>query len=370
MQFPLIWDVPRIRRNAQAPAAGPARLHALQKADNALRQRRLSVIDDHALFAGASPNDYRSFGPYWWPNPDTPDGLPWVRRDGDVNPATVGGCRSFLEQLAAAAQALALGWIITGEARYTDHAAVLLRAWFIDPHTRMNPHLQFGQAIPGKCDGRGIGIIDTTQILNMLDAIAITADAGSLSGDELADIRDWVDAFGRWCETSSHGVDERAQHNNHGTWYDAQVAGFALFAGRDNDARDALIRMRDERIAKHIQPDGSQPHELRRTRSFDYSMMNLKGMLIGAQFAKHVNVDIASRDALSGRQLRDAVGFFRPYLGGLESWQWEQMTDTHPCQLAGLLAFAGDVLNEPEYHAWAQRSFDHGDACVHRLLHG
>lgn len=365
----LYWDCDRIAQNATDARFAPAARHARQQAELALDQPMLSVIHDENLFESAQPNDYRSFGPYWWPDPAKDDGLPWIRRDGDVNPASVGGCRTMLDTLKLTMEQLALGWLVTRDARFADHAAELVRTWFIHPHTRMNPHLEFGQAIPGKCTGRGIGIIDTYMVLQMLDAITITAGAGSLDKDEYHEIANWTSEYGRWVQTSKHGRDERATTNNHGTWYDVQVAGFALFSGREDDAREALTRLRDERIAKHIQPDGSQPHELGRTRSFDYSTMNLRGHLIGASMGRLVGIDIASPTTQSGRQLRDAVGFFKTYLTGLESWQWEQMVDTKPCQLASLLAFAAQVLDEPEYLAWSEQAFDYNVDCVHRLLH-
>ena len=56
--------------------------------------------------------------------------------------------------------ALAAAYKITGERKYADHAAAHLRAWFIDEATRMNPNLQYAQAIQGRFTGRGTGIIE------------------------------------------------------------------------------------------------------------------------------------------------------------------------------------------------------------------
>ena len=52
---------------------------------------------------------------------------------------------------------LAAAYKITGENRYATKAAELLRVFFLDPKTRMNPNLQYAQAVPGASPGTQLG---------------------------------------------------------------------------------------------------------------------------------------------------------------------------------------------------------------------
>ncbi len=366
----LIWNRARLdacRQHADAPELARPLAALKQRAENALRQPPLSVTDDPNLPPSGNPHDYRSYGPYWWPDPDSPDGLPWVRRDGEVNPVSASGNRPAFETLTQAARNLATASYILGDNRYASHAATLLRAWFLAPETRMNPHLEYAQSIPGKCTGRGIGIIDTMHLPELLDSIALLSETGALGPEELEELKLWMEQYCLWCETSSNGRDEQKQKNNHGTWYDVQVAALGLFSGRTQSGCDAVIRLRD-RIPKHIEADGSQPHELGRTRSYDYSSMNLRGHLKGARLARQIDIDLTSPESLTGQRLRAAAAFFHPYLGGLENWQWEQIVAPSPGSLASLLAFAADTLDEPHYHQWSQMAFDRDDALTGWLM--
>ncbi len=115
-----------------------------------------------------------SIGPYWWPDPAKPDGLPYIRRDGEVNPERQAiKDVDYLKNLNADVSVLGLAYYLTGEEKYARHAADLLRVWFLNKETRMNPNLNYGQAIPGKTEGRGIGIIDTKGLVNLIDGVQL-----------------------------------------------------------------------------------------------------------------------------------------------------------------------------------------------------
>ena len=64
-------------------------------------------------------HDYMSFGPYWWPDPTKPDGLPYVRRDGETNPGSLADSdRPRLERMVDGVEVLA-----AAAKRFKDHAA-------------------------------------------------------------------------------------------------------------------------------------------------------------------------------------------------------------------------------------------------------
>ncbi|HEX8041149.1 MAG TPA: alginate lyase family protein, partial [Chryseosolibacter sp.] len=236
-----------------------------------------TITKKTSLPPSGDKHDYESQGPYWWPDPKSKDGLPYIRRDGERNPEIEKLTdHRYLSEMTRAVKILSLAFYLTGDERYGTKAAAFLRTWFIDPSTRMNPNLNFGQRIPGRTDGRDIGIIETRDIGEVTDAVGLLQGAKDWSASDQAGMEAWTRAYLDWLLHSENGKGEVKQHNNHGTWYDVQVTALALFTWQDDIARQALLRARDERLAKHIEPDGRQPAELARTRSWSYSVMNLQ----------------------------------------------------------------------------------------------
>src|SRR5439155_1225170 len=84
---------------------------------------------------------------------------------------------------------LAAAWKLTHEERYAKHAALHLRAWFLDESTRMNPHLPYAQAIHGRFTGRGTGIIDTIHLVEVARAIEVLEKSKALSATEIKGLK-------------------------------------------------------------------------------------------------------------------------------------------------------------------------------------
>jgi len=337
----------------QRPAAALARLRA--DADAALKQKPVSVMDKSITPPSGDRHDYMSVGPYWWPDPTKDDGLPYIRKDGEVNPERHNYDNVGMKKMQSAVSTLALAWHLTGHEPYAKHATALLRTWFLDPATRMNPRLEYGQAIPGRCTGRGIGIIDTLGLSHVVDAVGLLAGSKAWTDADQRGMADWFARYLDWLLTSNYGVAESRTHNNHGTWYDVQVASFALFVGKDDVARDVLQKAAARRIAAHIEPDGRQPRELARTKSWDYSVMNLRGLFCLATLAEHVDVDLWNYVSPDGRSLRKALDYLASYAAGERKWPHKQIRTFHPQSLAPLLRQGSIAWREPRYESLLSR---------------
>lgn len=337
---------------AKEPAVLDALEHLVRRADAALQEDPFSVTHKTVMPPSGNKQDYMSLGPYWWPNPDTEDGLPYIRRDGKVNPAarTDGSDSPRMGQMARNAETLALAYYYTGNEAYAQHAALLLRAWFLDPDARMNPHLQFGQAIPGRVEGRGTGILDTARLTQVVDAVGILQGFPFWSAEDHAALQAWFREYLDWLQTSDHGRHERRASNNHGTFYDAQVACFALFTGDVDNARSVLDRAKERRVISQIEPDGCQPYELLRPISFHYSRFNLDAMFLLARLAEHVDIDLWNYSSDKTGGIRAAIDYIVPYLDASREWpHGRKVTDSERARVLPLLRQAYRAYGDPAY---------------------
>lgn len=333
------------------PRYAPA-LDALRKeADAALTAGPFSLVDKPMMPPSGDKHDYMSVGPYWWPNPETEDGLPYVRHDGKVNPERQNYDNVPLGEMIDAVETLALAHYFVDEEKYATHAALLLRTWFLDDATRMNPHLRFGQAIPGRCDGRGVGIIDTTGLAGLLDAVCLLQDSEAWTEADQKGIEGWFGEYLEWLLTSDLGLDEARAKNNHGTWYDVQVAAFARFVGRDDVVQQVFGESAKERLASQIEPDGRQPGELARTKSYSYSLMNLRGFFYLAAMAEKDGIDLWNYHTEDGRSLRGALDWIIAEVQQEKGWPHPQLGEARPQALIPLLRMAAIAFNEPRYEA-------------------
>ena len=164
----------------------------ISKANNFLNMKPVSVMDKSQIPPSGDKHDYISRGPYWWPNPDTKDGLPYIRKDGERNPEIYKFSDHSNEgKMTNAVQILSLAYYITKDSKFSKKASQLIHVWFLDDSTKMNPNLNYAQGIPGICTGRGIGIIELSHIYNILDAIGILETSNELTKKDDEQIRNW-----------------------------------------------------------------------------------------------------------------------------------------------------------------------------------
>ena len=356
----LLLDAAHLTAVRERIRAGDARLTAaaaeLEKdARKALASTPVSVMDKRVTPPSGDKHDYMSQAPYWWPDPSKPGGRPYIRKDGVHNPEIEGiSDHDNLGRLCGTVATLGLAFHLTGRTDYAEKAAQLVRVWFLDPATRMNPHLRFGQGIPGITDGRGIGIIETRGLPELLDGILLIEGSPAWTAADDRALQTWMRAYATWLLESSHGQEEAKNGNNHETWYDVQVAALALYTGQQDVARRTLERSRD-RIARHFTPEGAQPRELERTRSWDYSAFNLTAFFNLATLGQRVGVDLWGYRTADGRSLRQALDFMLPFAVGEQKWPEPQITEWRPGAIYPLLRKAAVVWNAPRYRTLADK---------------
>jgi hypothetical protein len=242
-------------------ALAPAYAAVIKRADAALSGPTYTVVDKSRTPPSGDKHDYISMGPYWWPDSSKPNGEPYIRRDGEFNPerATNAFDVTDLDAMSASVEALSLAYYFTDDARYAAKAAELLRVWFLDPATRMNPNTKYAQGVPGRTTGRAEGVLDTYRLLRVIEGVGLLAPSKALSDADQKGLERWFADYTTWMRTDPNGREEQAAANNHGIWFDYQLAGFSLFARQDAVARQVVAEAGARRIKTQVEPNGSLP---------------------------------------------------------------------------------------------------------------
>ncbi len=328
-----IWNrshLEQVKASVTAPAYAASYEVLTQEADKLLDVHPLSVMMKEKAPASGNKHDYMSQARYYWTDPSRPDGRPYVERDGLSNPELEKLDRVRLGQTADRVITLSLAWYFSGEEKYADKATELLRVWFLNKDTRMNPHLTYAQVAPGHNNdqGRCYGVLDAYSFVEMLDAVQLLEDSRSFTSSDARQLKAWFGKLLDWMLTSEQGIDEGRQANNHSTAYDAQVIAYALYTGKKEVATRVLNEFPEKRIFTQIEPDGRQPHELRRTLAFGYSQYNLRHMIDIFEMGHKIGVSIENSVSTDGRGFYKAMDFLAQYMGKeVSDWPYKQISD-------------------------------------------
>jgi hypothetical protein len=318
-----------------------------KKADALLNMKPVSVMDKAFLPVSGNKHDYMSQAPYFWYDSSKPDGKPYIRRDGQHNPEIKKITdRTYIGELESASRILSLAYYFTGNENYAIKAATLLRHWFLNEETRMNPNLEYAQAIPGITNGRGIGIIESRNLTGIADAAGLLSGsrAWTVSNDKA--LKKWYAQFLTWMLTSRNGLEERAAKNNHGTWYYVQVIDFALFT-RDRKKAKALALESKKLLDSQLTAKGNFPLELERTNALGYSSFNTLAWVQVAGLAEQAGVDLWKFRTSKNVGLQNAIDWLMPFALKEEKWNYQQIGKYNSADFYPVLMMAYKKYHEP-----------------------
>jgi hypothetical protein len=344
-------DTPTLMANKAALAAGdallePALRSLLADADKRLDQKTPSVMDKKQVPPSGDKHDFISQAPYFWRDTNSSAGK-YVRRDGERNPESgKDSDAGHFGSVCSGVHTLALAYYFSSDEKYAAKAADFLRTWFLNPATRMNPNLKYGQGIPGEVEGHPTGLIGARGLADLVDAVGLLAGSKSWTPEDQQGMTAWAGDYFQWLTTSKIGLGEDAASNNHGTFYDVQAVSLALFTGKTDWAREKLLAARQKRIAQQIEPDGKMPRELARTLSFNYSLFNLRAEIELASLGRGAGVDLWHYQTADGRSLLKAVEFMAQYADPKRAWPYPQIRDPNRNELGELLLRAAAEFPE------------------------
>ncbi|HVW95456.1 MAG TPA: alginate lyase family protein [Mucilaginibacter sp.] len=344
--------------------------YILREAAWAMQQQPLTVTAETSPRSAGGKHDFYSEGDYWWPNPANPDG-PYIQKDGLTNPQNFVAHRLAMIRFSRIIGALASAYKITHDEKYVGQAIRHLKAWFTDPETLMNPNLQYAQAIKGIATGRGIGIIDTIQLMEVVQGTIAMEGSTSLDDQTLAAIKQWFSNYLKWLTTHPYGKAEMNAKNNHGTCWVMQVACFARFTGNEQLLRFCADRYKEVLLPRQMAADGSFPLELKRTKPYGYSIFNLDAMCTICNILSDGKENLWDYRTADGRSIKKGIEFLYPYLKDKNSWpfahdvmHWESWPVAQPSLVLGAVGF-----HEADWlHLWKKLDHDPQDAEIIRNL--
>lgn len=345
----VLWGV-NGRFQARLDLRDIERARIILPAEAFLRQPPVTVTSFPALRSAGGVHDFFSEGDYWWPDPKNPDG-PYVQRDGMTNPDNFVSHRKAMIRFSTQVATLASAYVLTREEIYAAHAVEHMRAWFIDEATKMNPRLNYAQAIRGRATGRGTGIIDTVHLIEVARSAFVLAGSKSMHAEDLAGIKSWFAEYLKWMTTHEYGIAERDARNNHGTCWVMQVAAFAQLTGNRELLDYCRRRYKEVLLPNQMAMDGSFPLELKRTKPYGYSIFNLDAFATICQILSIPEENLWEFSLQDGRGIRKGMEYLYPYLKDKSTWPHEKdvmFFDEWPVRQPCLL-FAGLSLHESKY---------------------
>lgn len=345
----------------------------LEEAELAMQDGPFSVADKGMTPPSGNKNDYMSISPYWWPDKSKEDGLPWVRHDGKTNPAskTEETDSKRIGHFTRSVRALAIAYYFSQDEKYAQQGIDYIRTWFINEETKMNPNVNYGQGVPGVAEGRRGGIIDTRTLADrMLDSIAMLSQSPSWTENDEEQIKQWYGDYLDWLivdDLAGGPKGEAYAENNHGTWYDYQVASIAYFIGNEPLAKQ-MVQKGKMRIDTQFEKDGSQPHEIERTRAYHYHYFSLDPLVGMAQIGEKVDIDLWNYTNKKGGSLETGIQLMATYHDLDKEWPYTQKDERRRIErMTPLYLKAGVAMDKPEWVKLATET-DFSDFTVKKNL--
>ena len=321
------------------------RSRVLKNADDYLSEVPETTTATFCDRSAGTNHDFYSEGDYWWPDEQNPNG-PYIRKDGLTNPANFTAHREVLIRFSQIAGALASAYVLTNDEKYAEKLALHLKAWFVDPDTKMNANLLYAQAIKGVATGRGIGIIDTVHLVEVAKAIHAIENSSALTKADLEAIKLWFSNYLNWITTHEYGIAERDNGNNHSVCWTMQVAAFADLINDTKTMDFCRNFYKSTLLPNQMGKDGSFPLELKRTKPYGYSLFNLDAMTSICQILSTRQDNLFAYTTIDGRNLELGIKFMVPYIENKSVWPfqhdvmyWEEWPVRQSSLLFGGIAF-------------------------------
>ena len=287
--------------------------------------------------------------------------------------------------------ALAAAHLLTGDARFAEHAVLLLRAWFVTAETRMTPRLDYGQSSrqgsalskehatvvnnagfgarvdpSSPAGGTYAGIVETLPLVEVAQAIPFLAASEAMTEADLTAVHAWFAEYLRWLTEPQDsgprlGALARDRKDHHGSSWLLQAGAYSLLTAPDNGAPKAEAKSMEElrhrfktvTLRAQVSAEGTFPHELTSIASYRDSLFNLDLMAAICQLLSTRFESMWEYQLEDGPGMRGAIAYHFPFIADRGKWPF-RADSAHFEELPGRrasLLFAARVYQRPEYAA-------------------
>lgn len=335
------------------PSTTKALISLLKDADGWLNHGPWTVMSKNGTAPTGDKHDFMVQNAYFWPSPGSPDGCPYVPRDGVANPDVSMTDDLGLRRTLESSWILALAWYYTGNEAYAKHASLILKTWFLEEDTRMNPNTDYGSWLPCMEPEDNpysfaalIGL--SARISFAIDAIRIleSTQAPGWSAQDTSRMQSWCRGMIEWLLESPVGSQTLLGFNNYGLYAHLAGINMGMYIGDNHLARQLLHNV-TYRIDDGITANGSQPHELIRTQAFHYSMFTLVGYTRIISMGEKLCVDLWQHVGPEGQTVEKGIEFLIPAaLNGTDVWPYPENIHFRRAAPNNLFHFAAERGNQ------------------------
>lgn len=331
----------------------------LVKAKNRLLQEAEKIIKKDISYTVTSKkelppsgdiHDFYSMARYWWPNPKTKDGLPFIRKDGKPYPGRKNAPDSdMLSNLGEDTYILGLAYFFTGKEIYAKQVKKMIDVFFLNKKTKMNPNFEYAQSIKGNGVSDG-SIVSANPLLKVIESIQLTKGSKYWDKQSQHFIKDWFTHYLDWMLNSKIGKKQRKATNNVGTYYTIQAATFALFTGQKQLSKKIIIEDAPKRIADQIDGNGAMQKELKRASSWSYVKYNLDAFRLLVEVALKADIDLWNYSAPNRGSIKKAYEWLKPYASGEKIWKYDK-SNISPQEFSKYIRSSGFFSENKDYQS-------------------
>ncbi len=286
------------------------------------RSKTYSVTYNISAYPFAKSNDYTSRSRYWWPNPKTRDGLPYILIDGKVNRYSEKvSDKPMIDGLANDVIHLGVAYFYTKDESYVKWAAKLLDCFFVNNDTKMNPNFNFSQVVPGQDDSGG-SIMESVVLINVIEGIQLMKSSPNFPQKLKTELNRWFLQYLNWLNSDPVGKKNARYTNNRGTYYTLLRCAIALYVDNVDLSRDIFKNEAFKRVDEQISKEGIMSKEISRTLPLGYVKYNLSGFLQLNEIGKKLGFDLLNYRGANGQSLKNALAWLNSFRDQSNVWKY------------------------------------------------
>ena len=253
--------------------------------------------------------------------------------------------RTFSNTVAA----LAAGFLLTRDDAFAQRTIPHLKAWLLDPATRLNPTFDQAGCAAGTPTGTPMGIVDLVPLAELARALSFLTD--TLAPEDLTAIITWFTDAQHWLDENRQAFIARESKDHRASAWLLVSSAIARFTRDENTLEANRKRFRQHTLRNQISRDGTFPQEVSTPNPYRNTLFNFD-LLAGA-----CQVLSSQFDLLWDFELIDGVGprivaaYLYPVISHPERWGFPADAQGF-LELPGrrpALLFAGRAYNRAEY---------------------